>query len=228
MVGPTLAVPGLAAALVLGYVLGAIPFGVVIARLAGGVDPRTVGSQRTGATNTVRALGPGWGLVVGLLDLAKGLVAAGAGAAIGSAVGLAPEWLAAGSCVAAVTGHIRSVFIGFRGGRGVATAAGGFLVLVPLALVFVIPLIGAVVAVTRYVSLGSIAGAVSAPLVVAALYLNGLASGADIAYSALVGALIVLAHADNIARLRAGTERRIGDPRPSEPQPGEPQPGDAP
>jgi glycerol-3-phosphate acyltransferase PlsY len=110
----------------------------------------------------------------------------------------------------------------------VATAAGGFLVLVPLALVFVIPLIGAVVAVTRYVSLGSIAGAVSAPLVVAALYLNGLASGADIAYSALVGALIVLAHADNIARLRAGTERRIGDPRPSEPQPGEPQPGDAP
>ena len=113
--------------------------------------------------------------------------------------------------MAAVTGHIRSVFIGFRGGRGVATAAGGFLVLVPLALLIVIPIIGAVVAVTRYVSLGSIAGAVSAPLVVAALYVNGLASGADIAYSALVGALVVLAHADNIARLRAGTERRIGD-----------------
>ena len=93
-VGP---VVGFLAAIALGYVLGAIPFGVVIARLAGGTDPRTVGSQRTGATNTVRALGPGWGLVVGLLDVAKGLVAAAAGAAIGSAVGLVPEWVAAGS-----------------------------------------------------------------------------------------------------------------------------------
>lgn len=208
---------GLLAAIALGYVLGAIPFGVVIARLAGGADPRTVGSQRTGATNAVRALGPGWGLAVGLLDVAKGLVAAATGAAIGAAVGLVPEWVAAGSCVAAVTGHIRSVFIGFRGGRGVATAAGGFLVLVPLALVIVIPIIGAVVAVTRYVSLGSIAGAVSVPLVVAILYLNGQASGADIVYSALVGALIVVAHADNIARLRSGTERRVGEPRPGDP-----------
>jgi glycerol-3-phosphate acyltransferase PlsY len=207
------AVVGLVAAVGLGYVLGAIPFGVVIARLVGGADPRTVGSQRTGATNTVRALGRGWGLAVGLLDVAKGLVAAGLGAAIGGAVGLIPEWVAAGSCVAAVTGHIRSVFIGFRGGRGVATAAGGFLVLVPLALLVVIPIIGAVVAVTRYVSLGSIIGAVSAPLVVTVLYSLGRASGADIAYSAVVGALVVLAHADNIARLRAGTERRIGDPR---------------
>lgn len=213
LLGPAGALLGLATALVLGYVLGAIPFGVVIARLVGGADPRSVGSQRTGATNTVRALGPGWGLVVGLLDVAKGLVAAAAGAAIGSAVGLIPEWVAAGSCVAAVSGHIRSVFIGFRGGRGVATAAGGFLVLVPLALVIVIPIIGAVVAVTRYVSLGSIVGAMSAPLVVAVLYGLGRASGADIAYSAMVGGLVVLAHADNIARLRAGTERRIGDPR---------------
>ena len=213
LLGPAGALLGLATALVLGYVLGAIPFGVVIARLVGGADPRSVGSQRTGATNTVRALGRGWGLVVGLLDVAKGLVAAAAGAAIGSAVGLIPEWVAAGSCVAAVSGHIRSVFIGFRGGRGVATAAGGFLVLVPLALVIVIPIIGAVVAVTRYVSLGSIVGAISAPLVVAVLYGLGRASGADIAYSAMVGGLVVLAHADNIARLRAGTERRTGDPR---------------
>jgi glycerol-3-phosphate acyltransferase PlsY len=213
-VGPVI---GLLAALALGYLLGAIPFGVIIARLAGGADPRTVGSQRTGATNTVRALGAGWGIAVGLLDVAKGLVAAAIGAAIGGAVGLVPEWVAAGSCVAAVSGHIRSVFIGFRGGRGVATAAGGFLVLVPLALVIVIPLMGMVLAVTRYVSLASIAGAVSAPLVVALLYLSGRASGADIVYSALVGGLIVLAHADNIARLRAGTERRVGEPRAGDP-----------
>lgn len=201
---------GFLGAILLGYLLGAIPFGVVIARLIGGPDPRTVGSERTGATNTVRALGRSWGVVVGLLDVAKGLLAAAAGAAIGGAVGLTPEWVAAGGCVAAVTGHVKSVFIGFRGGRGVATAAGGFLVLVPAALLVVIPIIGVVVALTRYVSLGSIAGAVSAPVVVAALYGAGRASGADVAYAALVGALIVVAHADNIARLRAGTERRIG------------------
>jgi glycerol-3-phosphate acyltransferase PlsY len=206
-------VVGFAAALALGYGLGAIPFGVVVARLVGGTDPRTVGSERTGATNAVRALGPGWGLMVGLLDVAKGLVAAGIGSLIGGLVGLTPEWVAAGGCVAAVTGHVRSVFIGFRGGRGVATAAGGFLVLVPIALLIVIPIIGIVMAVTRYVSLGSIIGAISAPVVVAALYVNGQASGADVAYAAVVGAIVVFAHADNIARLRAGTERRIGTPR---------------
>jgi glycerol-3-phosphate acyltransferase PlsY len=204
---------GVLVAMALGYLLGAIPFGVVIARLVGGADPRTVGSQRTGATNTVRALGRGWGLAVGLLDVAKGLVAAGIGAAIGGMVGLTPEWVAAGGCVAAVTGHVKSVFIGFRGGRGVATAAGGFLVLDPIALVIVIPIIGVVVALTRYVSLGSIVGAISAPLVVTVLYATGRSSAADVAYAAVVGAIIVLAHADNIARLRAGTERRIDAPR---------------
>lgn len=203
-------VVGLLAALALGYLLGAIPFGVVVARVAGGTDPRGIGSQRTGATNAVRALGVGWGVLVGVLDVLKGVAAAALGSAIGLAVGLAPEWVAAGGCLAAVFGHIRSVFIGFRGGRGVATAAGGFLVLVPLALVIVIPIIGLVVATTRYVSLGSIAGGASAPLVVAALYTMGRASVADIAYAALVGVLVIVAHADNIARLRAGTERKIG------------------
>lgn len=204
------AAAGLLAAIALGYLLGAVPFGVVVARLAGGEDPRGVGSQRTGATNAVRALGIGWGVTVGLLDVAKGLVAAATGAAIGNGVGLAPEWVAAGSCVSAVTGHIRSVFIGFRGGRGVATAAGGFLVLVPAALLFVIPIMGAVVALTRYVSLASIVGAASAPLVVAGLWWAQRASLADVAYAAVVGLLIIVAHADNLARLRAGTERRVG------------------
>lgn len=204
------AAAGLLAAIALGYLLGALPFGVMVARLAGGEDPRGVGSQRTGATNAVRALGIGWGVTVGLLDVAKGLVAAAAGAAIGGLVGLAPEWVAAGSCVAAVAGHTRSVFIGFRGGRGVATAAGGFLILVPAALLFVIPIMGAVVALTRYVSLASIVGAASAPLVVAGLWWSQRASLADVAYAAVVGLLIIVAHADNLARLRAGTERRIG------------------
>jgi glycerol-3-phosphate acyltransferase PlsY len=201
---------GLIAAIGLGYLLGAIPVGVIVARLAGGDDPRTLGSQRTGATNAVRALGIGWGVAVGLLDVAKGLGAAALGIAIGGAVGLAPEWVAAGSCLAAVVGHIRSVFIGFRGGRGVATAVGGFLVLVPAALVIVLPLIVAVIAVTRFVSLGAIVGAAAAPLVVAGLWWAGYASPADIAYAALVSLIVIVAHGDNIARLRAGTERRVG------------------
>ena len=204
------AVVGGAAAVGIGYLLGAIPFGVLVARLAGGTDPRAVGSQRTGATNTVRALGAGWGVLVGSLDVLKGLAAAAVGWVIGSAVGLSPEWLAAASGVAAVTGHIRSVFIGFRGGRGVATAAGGYALLVPLALPVILPIIGVVLARTRYVSLGSIVGAVSGPLVVAVLWAVGQASVADIAYALAAAVLIVVAHADNIARLRAGTERRIG------------------
>jgi glycerol-3-phosphate acyltransferase PlsY len=152
-------------------------------------------------------------LAVGLLDLAKGIVAAILGGAIGVAVGLAPEWVAAGGCVAAVTGHIRSVFIGFRGGRGVATAAGGFLVLVPVSLLIIIPILGVTLAVTRYVSLASVVGGISAPLVVAGLWATERASLADVAYAAVVGILVVAAHADNIGRLRAGTERRIGTRR---------------
>ena len=168
-----------------GYLQRAIPFGVIIARLVGGRDPRTLGSQRTGATNTVRALGLGWGVVVGVLDVAKGLAAAAAGAAVGAAVGLPPEWVAAGGCVAAVTGHIKSVFIGFRGGRGVATAAGGFLILVPAALLIVIPII-VVLEATRYVSLASIVGAISARSWWPGC-LGGRGRRARIAYAALVG-----------------------------------------
>jgi len=95
----------------------------------------------------------------------------------------------------------------------VATAAGGFVILVPAALLFVIPIIGVVVAVTRFVSLGSIVGAASAPLVVAGLSWSGRASLADVAYATVVGLLIIAGHADNITRLRSGTERRVGEAR---------------
>jgi len=195
-----------------GYLIGAIPFGILAGRLAGGIDLREVGSRRTGATNTLRNLGWGWAAAVLLLDVAKGaaavllarmLYAAGAAGAA--------EWVAAAAAVAAVIGHNWSVFIGFRGGRGVATSAGGLLVLSPLTLLPLLPLMGIVIWLTRYVSLGSLVAAVMAPVVTAGLAAAGAVEWAAAAYAVACGALIVIAHGDNVARLRAGTERRLGE-----------------
>jgi glycerol-3-phosphate acyltransferase PlsY len=143
---------------------------------------------------------------VALLDVAKGIVAAVAGGAIG------PEpWAGALAGVAAVVGHVRSVFIGFGGGRGVATGAGAMLVLAPLAVLASLPEFGIVVWATRLVSLGSMLAAVTVALVAAALYAVGWAGIEAVVAAALIGLVVVLAHADNIQRLLAGTERRIGD-----------------
>ena len=119
-------------AIAAGYLIGAVPFGVLVGRVAG-VDPRLAGSGRTGATNLLRTVGPAGAIAVLVLDVLKGVAAVLLAAWLyrGSGAG----WIAAASGVAAIIGHIRSVFIGFRGGRGVATAAGGMLALAPLAVV---------------------------------------------------------------------------------------------
>jgi len=196
----------------LGYVIGALPFGMLAGRMAGGVDLRQTGSRRTGATNTLRTLGWRWAAVVLLLDVAKGAAAVllarwlySAGPA-GSA-----EWVQAAAGVAAVVGHNWSAFIGFRGGRGVATSGGGMLVLSPLTLLVVVPLVALVVWRSRYVSLGSLAAAVAAPLVTAILAASGGVGWGAVAYAAACGLLIVISHGDNVSRLRAGTERRLGE-----------------
>jgi len=192
-------------AVAVGYLIGAIPSGVLIGRLRG-VDPRDSGSGRTGTTNALRSLGPRWAAAVALLDVAKGIVAVIAGGAIG------PEpWAGALAGVAAVVGHVRSVFIGFGGGRGVATGAGAMLVLAPLAVLASLPEFGLVVWRTRLVSLGSMLAAVTVALVATALYAVGWAGIEAVVAAALIGLVVVLAHADNIQRLMAGTERRIGD-----------------
>jgi glycerol-3-phosphate acyltransferase PlsY len=188
-----------------GYLIGAFPSGVVIGRLAGR-DPRTTGSGRTGTTNALRSLGMRWAAAVAALDLAKGMVAVVAGNAIG------PEpWAGALAAVAAVIGHVWSAFIGFRGGRGVATGGGAMLVLAPLAtLAGVVELI-AIVAATRLVSLGSISASVTVVLVTGVLYAVGWVGLEAVVAAALIALIIVVAHADNIGRLLAGTERRLGD-----------------
>jgi acyl phosphate:glycerol-3-phosphate acyltransferase len=192
-----------------GYVIGAVPSGVMIGRLRG-VDPRGSGSGRTGTTNALRTLGPALAVLVLLLDVGKGIAAVLAGGWIARSLGADPAWAAALAGVAAVLGHVRSVFIRFGGGRGVATGGGVALVLAPVALLAVVPVFAALVWRTRYVSLGSVAAAVTLPLATAVLYALERVGIEVVVAAVLIGALVIAAHADNIERLRAGTERRLG------------------
>jgi glycerol-3-phosphate acyltransferase PlsY len=196
-------------AAILGYLLGAIPFGLIIGRLTRGVDLRQYGSHRTGATNALRTLGAPAAAAVFVLDVAKGLVAVLLARLLFGADPLA-EWAAALAGFAAIVGHNWSIFIGFTGGRGVATSGGALAGMSLLTVLIIVPIVVAVVWRTRYVSLGSITGALGAPLVALVLAGFGLATLPAIAYAAGAGLLVTAAHADNIGRLRAGTERKIG------------------
>jgi acyl phosphate:glycerol-3-phosphate acyltransferase len=187
------------------YLIGSIPTGAIVARAYRNVDLTRVGSERTGAANTARALGPGAGLVVLVGDFAKGAVAVWlAGQFVGTelATGLAGLF--------AVVGHTKSLFLGGKGGRGVVTGLGG-LAVASTGLFAVAAITGTVVAAgTRFISLGSICGAIAA--LVAALVAGwiGLVHPVLVAYVMVTAAYVIVSHADNIARLRAGTERRVG------------------
>jgi glycerol-3-phosphate acyltransferase PlsY len=188
-------------AVALGYLMGSIPFAFVLARRVRGIDIREAGSGNVGAANVLRTSGVLAAITVMALDVCKG---AGSVIVVQRLVmdGAAPA--AAG--VAAIIGHIYPVWLRFRGGKGVATAAGVFAVLTPWALLPVIALFIATVWVTRFISLGS---------VVATLALGPLAYAMDARSTAVLAALasaavIVFRHRANLARLRSGTERRIG------------------
>lgn len=208
MTGP-LAAAGL---ILLGYLIGAVPVGVIVGRLVGGVDLRQLGSRRTGATNALRTIGARWAVLVFALDVAKGVVAVLVARALYQPTGQpSSEMVAAGAALAAVVGHNWSAFIGFTGGRGVATTAGGLLALAPLAVVAAAPFALAVSWRTRYVSAGSLTGAVVAALASGALVVAGVGEWPVFGYALLAGLLVVASHRDNIARLREGTERKIGE-----------------
>jgi glycerol-3-phosphate acyltransferase PlsY len=204
-------IPGAAILVLLAYLIGALPFGLLIGRLAGGVDLREHGSGRIGATNALRTVGAAGAVLTFLFDLGKGVVAVllvswwyDAGPP-GS-----PPWVAAAAGIAAVAGHIRSVFIGFRGGRGVATFTGAMLATAPWAVAILAPLVLLIVWRWRFVSLGSLIGTLLAPVVTAGLALLGQATWHGVVLAVVGATLVTIAHRDNIARLRAGTERRIG------------------
>jgi glycerol-3-phosphate acyltransferase PlsY len=203
--------PGAALLVVIGYLIGALPFGLLVGRMAGGVDLREHGSGRTGATNALRTVGLAGAVATFLLDLGKGVVAVLVARWLYQAgPGGSPDWVAAAAGFAAIAGHIRSLFIGFRGGRGVATFAGAMLATAPWTVAVVVPLVALVVWRSRIVSLGSLTGSLLAPLITAALVPFGQATWAGVALGVGGAALVTAAHGDNIARLRAGTERRIG------------------
>ena len=200
--------PGTALAVVVttaaAYFIGGIPFGIVVAHLVGGQDPRSIGSGRTGGANTLRAIGPRWALVAGLLDAGKGSVAV----LIPRLLGFGPALEVLGALVA-IVGHSRSPYIGFGGGRGVSVAWGTLVVIQPLVAAAIIPVFAGVILVTRISSLGSLVGSLFGGLLMIALvWLAGLAPVLDV-YAVGSVALIWVFHHDNIARLLAGTERRI-------------------
>jgi acyl phosphate:glycerol-3-phosphate acyltransferase len=196
-------------AAILGYLVGAIPSGVIVGRLRG-VDPRAGGSGRTGATNALRTLGAGLAVVVLAADVLKGAAAAWLGAAVAGALDGSPAWGAALGGVGAVIGHVRSIFIGFTGGRGVATGGGAMLVLAPLAVLPAVPVLVLAIWRTRYVSLGSVLAAATVAAAAVVLAMIGIVATEAALAAVVIGGLVILAHADNIARMRAGTERRLG------------------
>ena len=186
------------------YLSGSIPFGLLVARLTGGPDPRSVGSGRTGGTNALRALGRRRAAVVSAGDILKGALPVLAVRALGGGDGT--EVAAA---LFAVVGATRSIWVGFKGGRGIATGFGTALAIAPIALAAAAPIFIIVIWRTRIVSLGSLATvAAFAPIEIFVRMQtpDGLSIWA-LAYSIVGPALVWLAHADNIARLRAGTER---------------------
>lgn len=204
-----------------GYVIGATPVGVLLAR-AHGVDLRRVGSGNVGATNVGRALGRPWGYLCFALDVLKGLLpVAAAGWLLHPATGELPApadqgaWLAVG--LAAVLGHVFSFYLRFRGGRGVSTALGVVLGMYPYFTAAGLVALGLWVAVTltsRYVSLGSIvAAAAFVPLFAAFNYRIVGQLWPLLLFGIAVALLIVARHGGNIRRLIAGTERKIGRPK---------------
>jgi glycerol-3-phosphate acyltransferase PlsY len=201
------------------YLLGSISFSYLIVRLAKGHDVRTVGSGNAGATNVARAAGKAAGAAALLLDCGKGIVAVTGARALG-----APSLVVGAAAAAVVVGHVFPVFLGFRGGKGVATAAGALGALAPGVLALGMVLFVLVVAWKRYVSLGSIAAAASFPVLLAAGWRLGWLrppGSGPLAASVFIAALILARHAGNLDRIRRGVEPRMLEPLRPAPRPQE-------
>ncbi|AAR33838.1 glycerol-3-phosphate 1-O-acyltransferase PlsY [Geobacter sulfurreducens] len=181
------------------YIVGSIPTGLLLAR-ASGVDIRATGSGNIGATNVYRTLGRTVGIATLLGDCLKGLVPV----LVARKLGFADPWVAAVG-LAAFLGHVYTIFLGFKGGKGVATALGVFLGVSPLSVLGALALFIGIVATTRYISLGSIIAAAAMPLFVAAVERRPLLVGMTL----VIAVIVIVKHRENIRRLREGTENRF-------------------
>ncbi len=202
-------------AVLAGYLLGALPFGYLVAR-AKGVNIFEVGSKNPGATNVRRVLGHGPGNLVLFLDALKGAVAAGWPRFLGPMAEI--EGVCVAGLVAAILGHSFSCFTGFKGGKSVATGAGGFLVLFPAGMLVGLVVFGTAVGLSRMISLGSMLGAAALPITALVLQRSTLL----VSVAAVVALFVILRHRANISRILAGTESKIGRPAAA------PAPADAP
>jgi glycerol-3-phosphate acyltransferase PlsY len=184
----------------IGYVLGSIPFALLMTR-SRGVDLRHVGSQNVGAANVLRTTGLPRAIIVMLLDATKGAAAVIVARLLTDSLAVVT---AAG--VAAIVGHIYPAWLGFRGGKGVAASAGVFGMLAPMATAIAVGVFVATIFMTRFISAGSVSGALA--LAVATAMTN--APGPVVTGAILAALLVIHRHRDNLSRLIAGTERRIG------------------
>ena len=196
------------------YLLGSIPFGYLLVRVFRGEDIRQTGSGNIGATNVARSGAKGLGIATLALDALKGALAVGIASYIahyevrsGTYPTLVPNQLMATAALAAVLGHVFPVWLKFKGGKGVATALGVFCVLFPKAILVALAVFILIVLVTRYVSLGSILGAIAFP--VAAYFLQD-SDWLSLLLASAISLIIILKHHQNIQRLLAGTESRFG------------------
>lgn len=201
--------PLLVVAVIAGYFVGSVSFAVLIARMKG-LDIFKVGSGNPGATNVLRTLGKPYGYACFLLDTCKGAVAVLLGIGIGQATGGAGEALAIAALLGAILGHSFSLFLRFRGGKGVATTIGGLLVLLPVVLLVGLVLWVLVFYAGKYVSLASLVLGASLPLTAWASGRSDLMIGLCL----FLAVLIFVRHIANIRRLFKGTEPRAGQKRP--------------
>jgi glycerol-3-phosphate acyltransferase PlsY len=183
-----------------GYLLGSVPTGLVLTRLFSKVDPRKSGSQNIGATNIYRTAGKTLGILTLVGDVLKGMIPV----VIAIQLGVSSRWIAIAG-LSAVLGHVFPIFLGFRGGKGVATALGAYLVMSPIAVLIEFFVFAGLVWKWRYISLGSIACAATIPVLIAFFRSD---SQAYFIVSVIMAALILYRHQTNIARLLQGTENK--------------------
>lgn len=198
-------------AIILSYLLGSIPTSYIIGKLLKGIDLREHGSGNVGATNTFRVLGPVPGIIVLLVDILKGLIAVLFISRLAMGTSFSAEWVKVLCGIAAISGHDWTIFLKFRGGRGVATSIGVFFALVPQAIGIALGAGLVVIALSRYVSLGSISGAILFPILVYLFYLFK-EEPLPLPYlfsSLLASFLVIIKHIPNIKRLIKGKENRL-------------------